>query len=319
MRASNNFFFGIFVLLSLACEDIIEEDISGDMLQVSYPSNNAIIESNIVNFQWNGMDGADSYRIQVYSGNAMMALDSLVTATNFAFPLSGGGYQWRVRAENSAYESLYSFPASFTVVESSDLTNQQVVLTSPANGFYTNIANITCAWQQLAAADAYHFQLFNVTAGQNLVLENDQLAVTSMSLSNSSLLQEAEYQWKVRARNADSQTAAFSSRNFYIDRTSPNQPQLGSPSNESEQTSGQPISFVWNISPDSGPVQSPLRYTIEFSNTATFSSIMQSTPVNSTSFEQAFTAAGNYFWRVRANDQAGNLGSYSSAFKFTID
>lgn len=87
MRVSTKFFLGSFFLFSFACEDILEEDISGDMVQISYPFNNAVIESNIVSFQWGALGGADSYRIQIYRDNAAMALDSLVSSTNFSYPL----------------------------------------------------------------------------------------------------------------------------------------------------------------------------------------------------------------------------------------
>lgn len=319
MRVSTKFFLGSFFLFSFACEDILEEDISGDMVQISYPFNNAVIESNIVSFQWGALGGADSYRIQIYRDNAAMALDSLVSSTNFSYPLLGGHYQWRVRGENSAYESQYSFPAAFTVLESSDLTNQQVILASPANGLYTNSPSLTCTWQALAAAQSYSFQLFNVTSGQILVVDEDEIAGTSILLNNASLLQESEYQWKVKARNDDSETAVFSSRSFYIDRTVPNQPQLASPANDTDQMLSQPISFAWNSSPDSGTIQSPLRYVIEFSNTASFSTVLQSSTVNSASFEESFTSDGTYFWRVKAVDKAGNNGNYSNPFKFVIE
>jgi hypothetical protein len=97
------------------------------------------VSSNVVNFQWNELDGADKYRIQVFNSTSGIVVDSLVTQTNFSSPIEAGSYQWRVRGENSAYESNYTFNINFSVIQTSDLTNQQVILSSPSNNLIGRI------------------------------------------------------------------------------------------------------------------------------------------------------------------------------------
>lgn len=317
MKTINKFFFCTLALIMFSCDDIFEEDITDDMVQIISPVNNAEIESNVVNFHWNGLDGADKYRIQIYSSNQSMILDSLVRRESFTYALSGGDYQWRIRGENSAYESNYTFPTNFKMIESSDLATQQVILSTPESGIYTNRTNITCTWQRLSAADSYEVELINVTGGQNVV-QRTTVTTTSVTFNNTVLTEDAEYQWKIKAVNETSETL-FYSRNFNIDTVVPNQPQNALPATNTTQLINQPITFTWNTVADSGIIQSPIFYTIQFANQNTFTPVLLSSNSNTTSFPQTLTASGDYYWRIKATDAAGNVSAYSSPFKFTIN
>lgn len=309
----------VLTLFTFACENIIEEDITNDIAQTVSPIENETVSSNVVKFQWNVMDGAKKYRVQVFNVNQAVVIDSLVEAKHaLTCPLVPGTYKWRVRGENAGYQSTYSFPVTFSVIQSDDLTNQQIILSNPANGFYTNATSLTCTWQDLAPTDSYDFELVNVTSGQTVVYQQSNITNTSINLANAYLTQEAEYQWKVKGVNASSQTP-FSTRNFFIDRVAPNQVSNILPANNSTQIINQQIDFTWGSPADSGVIQSAITYTIEFSNTITFATIIRSTNVSVTSTQQTFTAAGDYYWRVKAKDAANNESSYSSAFKFTIN
>lgn len=308
----------LFSILFYSCEDILEEDITDDIIQVIYPLNGEVIESNVVNFQWNALDGADDYRIQIFESNATIVLDSLVSQSHFSYPLSQGNYQWRVRGENFGYTSTYSVNNSFSVIETEDLTNQQVVLSSPSDNFYTNNANLVLTWQNVNVADSYSFELSRVTSGEVVINQQSNLVANSLTLNSSILNQNAEYKWKIKAVNSTSETV-FSSRKFYLDTVLPNQPTNSLPTNNSTQISGQTITFTWSIPADSGIITSPISYTIQFSNSLAFTSIIQSSDVTSNTFQQIFNTAGDYYWRVIAKDQAGNVGISSTPFKFTIN
>lgn len=318
MKTINKIILLGFVIINFACEDIIEEDITNDIIQIISPSEGEIISSNVVNFQWNMLTGADKYRVQVYNANQAIILDSLVVdKTTLTYPLSSGNYKWRVRGENSGYQSTYSFSVGFSLVQSNDLTNQQVVLSSPLNGLYTSGTSLTCAWQDLMPADYYELELINMTAGQTIVYQQSNITNTSVTLNSTALTQEAEYRWKIRGINTTSQTQ-FSSRNFFIDRTNPNQSQNSLPANNSTQIANQAIAFSWTTSSDTGTIQSPISYSIEFSNTNTFANIIQSSNSTTASIQLTFTTAGEYYWRVKATDITGNNSVYSTPFKFTI-
>lgn len=317
MRTINKLFLIVLALASFSCEDILEEDITDDMVQIVSPSENAVIESNVVNFRWNSIKGAASYRIQLYGSGQSMVFDTLVnTVSSFTHPVRGGSYQWRIRAENSAYQSSYTFPSNFTVVETDDLDGQQVILSAPGNGIFFGNTAITCSWQVLTAADKYEFELTNTTNGN--VFTNAELTRGSLILPANELESDARYTWKVKASNSFSHTP-FSVREFSIDRVSPNQPQNLLPANSSRQSANLQLDFTWNMPPDSGNVQSPIRYTIEFSRDASFLPVIQSSTTLNANFQQIFSQPGDYYWRVKAQDEANNTGSYSTSFKFTVN
>lgn len=319
MKRLPKLFLAAFVLLvGISCEDILEEDISNDTVQIIFPQNNATVSSNVVNFQWSELDGADKYRIQVFNSTSGIVVDSLVTQTNFSYPIQAGSYQWRVRGENSAYQSNYTFNINFSVIQTSDLTNQQVILSSPSNNLYTNASSLVLDWQDLANAATYSFELLNVTGGNLIVTQQSGLTNSSVTLAAGNLQQEAEYLWRVKAMNSSTNTV-FSDRVFYIDRTLPNTPQLTTPNNNSSTAVNQTVSFSWTMASDSGTIQSPISYVIEFSNSSSFSSVIQTTDVSTTAFQQTFTVSGDYYWRVRAKDVAGNIGSNSNIFKFIVN
>lgn len=307
-----------FMIGFVSCEDIIEEDITNDTVQIISPNNGAVIESNVVNFQWETLKGADKYRLQVYNDTDVKVLDSLIENTTFQFPLETGNYRWRIRGENFAYTSTYNLPVTFEVIQSDDLTNQVVILTSPTNNYYTNATAFMLTWQDLNAADSYDVEIINVTNGNLVVYQQQNITSTSLSIPSTNITSEAEYQWKVKAKNSTTETA-FSTRTFKIDRTNPNQPQLTLPNNNSNQTSNQVINFGWNASTDSGTIQSAITYVMEISSTNTFSSILQTNNVSNTSTQLTFSNVGDYYWRIKAVDAAGNSSSYSSVYKFTVN
>ncbi|TRW27534.1 hypothetical protein FMM05_02525 [Flavobacterium zepuense] len=320
MKTINKLFLVIVaVILLCSCEDILEEDISDDTVSIISPQNNQQIESNVANFQWNEIDGADDYRVQIYSSSQVMVLDSLVSTVNFTFALNAGSYQWRVRGENFAYETAYSFPATFTMIESSDLTNQHVQLVSPASGLYTKNTSLTFSWASLSAAEHYELQLINVTDSNTIIHQETELNGTSFTLNTGVITQDAQYQWKVKAVNAETATETqYSTRNFYVDTSVPNQVQNNSPSNNSMADVGDEINFEWTAATDTGIIVSPITFNIQIATDQAFNNIIQSQNISVNNYDYTFTAPGNYYWRVRSTDEAANVGSYSSAFKIEI-
>lgn len=306
------------LFFSTSCDDILEEDITNDIVHTVSPSEGAIIESNVVNFQWDNLDGANDYRLQVYNLNQVRVYDTLVNATSISLPMSEGSYQWRVRGENAGYMSSYSFPVFFEVDQSLDLTNQQVLLSSPVNNFITNLNNFTLSWENLAAADSYSIEIVNNSNGNTIVYQQTNITTTSITLNNTIITQNGNYSWKVKGVNTSSQTV-FSSRSFSIDTVNPNQPQNSLPATNSIQNLNQNINFSWTMPADSGLIQSTISYVIEFSSNSSFSTIIQSSNVTGTTFSQTFNSSGDYYWRIIAKDAAGNIGTPSTSFKFTIN
>jgi hypothetical protein len=317
MKTLNKILPFLFVLLLVSCEDVFEEDISDDIIVVVSPKDNTTIESNVVNFQWNELDGAKKYRLQVLDINETIVVDSLVAKTSLNIPLLTGSYQWKVRGENFAYESNYSAVSNFSMVTTDDLSNQQVVLTSPDNNVYKNSTDLTIKWQKLAAATSYYVEVINTTTSES-VYKSESTTETSVTLNSTNLTKDANYQWKVRGINSTSQTAQFSSRNFFIDTVVPGVPINSLPAVNAVITNNVSTTFTWVSPTDTGTVKSPLLYTIEFSTTNTFTTLFYTTNNATTSYQRIFTTIGDYYWRIKTTDAAGNVSAYSAPFKFTV-
>jgi uncharacterized protein YegP (UPF0339 family) len=317
MKTINKIILIALAILTYSCEDILEEDISDDTVQILSPANNAKIESNVVGFKWNSLKGADKYRIQVYESNQVLVLDSLTTKTSITLPLNAGSYVWRVRAENYAYESVYSFPSNFSTTIPNDLTNQQVILSSPENDKFVNFTNITLSWEPLKNASSYSLTVVNTATSQEVYPKTD-LTNTSVTLDLPTLA-DGTYEWRLKAKNAETETKQYSARKFNIDKTIPNQPKNTLPADNSTQTANSSITYNWSIAADTGNAKSPISYIVEFATDIDFNTIIQPQNSNTTTLQQAFSAPGVYYWRVRAIDGAGNIGTNSTAFKFTVN
>ena len=318
MTTLNKLILSFLSIFLFSCDDVFEEDITDDTLVLVSPTENSIIESNVVDFQWEALDGAKKYRIEVYTQTNNKVLDTLIAdKTNFIYPMSPGNYKWKARGENFGYQSKYSTLVNFSVVQTLDLTSQQVILSNPSDQIFTNASSINCSWQDLAAADSYDFELLNVTSGTP-AFQQGGIVSPAFTINDTYLTADAKYQWRVKGKNSTSETV-FASRTFFIDRITPNVPQVTSPVNNSSQTANQAISFNWIAGTDSGVVQSPISYVIEFSNSSGFGSLIHTSTVTTNTFQKSFSTTGEYYWRVKAVDAAINTSLYSQVFKFTIN
>ncbi|AXB56850.1 hypothetical protein [Flavobacterium fluviale] len=317
MKTLNKIILIVLSIFMFSCEDILEEDITNDIVQIISPTKDAVIESNVANFKWNSLKGANKYRIQIYQFDQVLILDSLTTKTNLTLPLEAGSYMWRVRAENYAYQSTYSFPSNFSTNIPDDLTNQQVILLTPDNDKYLNFTNITLNWQELDKATSYSVRVVNTATGQEVYPQTD-VTDTFITLDLPTLA-DGNYEWRVKAKNADTETKQYGAKRFNIDTTAPNQPKNATPADNSTQTVNTSINYTWSIATDTGTVKSPISYVIEISSDVDFTSIFQTLNSNTTSLQYTFSNTGIYYWRVRAIDIAGNIGTNSTGFKITVN
>ncbi len=79
--------------------------------------------------------------------------------------------------------------------------------------------------------------------------------------------------------------------------------------------------LTWAGATDNYSSASNLRYTIEVSLAIDFSSILEtSSNISATGFTlSTLTTNTGYYWRVKATDEAGNTGSFSTGTSFTFD
>lgn len=319
MKKFNSTILIILVCITLSCDDVFEEDITNDVLTMLSPKNGEEIEGNSIQFQWIGIEGAEAYRIQINNKkNQAIVLDTVVETTVYNYAINPGSYQWRVRGENFAYHTAYTFNSEFTVNSSLDLSEQVVSLKTPLNNIYTNEVELAFSWQGITTADFYKFQLLKISNGtEELIFENKSVLDTSIVLTSTTITEDAEYIWRVSAENESSFTEYFA-RTLFVDTQEPPAPNLITPTLNQNFNIGQDVNFSWNFDNDTGVVKSGISGTIEISSNETFSNIILTDTNANGTFSSQFDSAATYYWRVKGLDDAGNTGAYNSTGKFVI-
>ncbi|TAJ09153.1 hypothetical protein DMA11_20665 [Marinilabiliaceae bacterium JC017] len=109
-------FWGMGLLWS--CDDIMEEDITGEKPVVLSPGQQSKINSEKVTFWWEVLNGAEKYCMQVvkpdFENIEMLVVDTLIDVNKFTASFQHGKYEWRLRAENGGYSTVYVY-RSFSV------------------------------------------------------------------------------------------------------------------------------------------------------------------------------------------------------------
>ncbi|MBD1261977.1 hypothetical protein HZY62_15345 [Maribacter polysiphoniae] len=120
MRNILKIMFCTLLVVSMgSCEDILEVvDISDEPVVLLAPAEGVIVTDSLVSFNWNGIDEADAYLIQVATPSfenasqilldSVMVIDSTFQGTRISKVLSNNDYQWRVQAYNSGYQTEFS-------------------------------------------------------------------------------------------------------------------------------------------------------------------------------------------------------------------
>jgi len=303
------------LLLLNACKDIVEEDISKEFVNIILPTANDTITTNNVHFKWGIMEGADAYRLQVvepsFSNINTFELDSLITGNEFFHVLSPGSYQFQIRGENSAYESVYNIPYTFVVDSISDLSNQAIPLVTPTADLYSNADNFTFSWLSVYAADYYEFQLrsgADFDASSTTLHTASSIYSTSYSTTTGVFSTEAAYSWGVKAINQSS-SSAFTSRSLYIDLTNPNDVILSLPTDAFSNVNDT-VDFSWSSGTDPGTINSPISYVMELSTDVAFGTFTEYPTTVDTM--RLILATDTYYWRVKALDEAGNQSAFYS-------
>ena len=125
MRIFYSILFILTIVVLYSCEELLEvPDISGEEVMLLAPTDSTEVLQANVNFTWNEVFEATSYHVQVAQPSFLAAsqivvdtlvvVDSAYVGTRFTKILINNGYEWRVKALNSDFETEYT-THSFTV------------------------------------------------------------------------------------------------------------------------------------------------------------------------------------------------------------
>jgi hypothetical protein len=213
-------FFMMLVLT--ACEDILEEvDISNQNITILAPLQGVVLPSNSVNFNWDTVEDATDYQIQLalpdFVNTQQIILDSIVSVDSLgSIPRSisktllNGNYTWRIKATNSGFETLYN-TASFEV---SGDANIDVIapntpeLTAPTDGFLQDNTTMNFGWlREAIAGTAERDSIYFYT---DELLENQVGKDLGANKEYSASFTSGTYYWLVMAFDVAGNESEFS-------------------------------------------------------------------------------------------------------------
>lgn len=301
--------WGLALLLAVlpSCNEIFEENIEDERMAIMAPADGARLTATVT-FLWDEMKGADRYHLQIVSPtfDSLVSLlqDTLVEGNRFVTSLSRGEYQWRIRGENSAYLSGYT-TRSFTVDSTTDLSQQTLLVQFPPQAFTTNQTRVTFEWLPFDFADDYRFEVASPDFNGTVLLDVN-LTVTTIAYT----FDEGTYAWRIRAQNSSS-NSAYTNGTLTIDTVPPQAPVLTSPVDNAFIQSDT-VTLQWTTG--SGGFYDTV-YVYLDSSLAMPSQVIGS---GNQSLQYINANDGEYFWRVRSTDEAGNPGPFSVSRKFTL-
>jgi hypothetical protein len=261
-------------------------------------------------FKWTSVKNAESYTLQISEVSDFTTMffestlsDTMETAGGFDYQ---SVYYWRVKASNSTGDSDYSTTFSFTV-KAEDASVPEPL--SPENNSENVSVSPEFIWSNAQGAVQYEFQLSN-NVQFNTALVSDIQSDTTTGISID-LNFETTYFWRVRGIGAASDSSDWSPvMTFTTTPDIPNVPTLISPADGTSDLEIQ-TEFVWSS------VGSAEDYTIQISESDVFSSVLYDSTLSDTSIVvDQFEYESTYFWRVKANNTAGD-SDYSTGNSFT--
>lgn len=210
-------------LLVLGCEDILEvPDISDQTVPILAPVNGSVLTTNAVGLNWERIEDATGFRVQVATPNfenaTQLVLDSLVevdtldnVATRIDQNLFNGNYQWRIKAVNSGYETAYNV-SDFQVNgdEDLDLTppNTPQLLT-PANGATQTEAQVNFSWAREDVAGTAERDSIFIYSDESL--QSQETKGLGANKTFTITLAAGTFYWVVRAYDAAGNQSSDSS------------------------------------------------------------------------------------------------------------
>ena len=316
MRSNRIYWFlsGLVILTLASCREFIEPSIKDSNVTLEAPGNGYQSNKYAVNFWWDKVDDALTYRLQVVTPSldtiGALVLDTLVKTNTFTLSLDPGRYQWHVRAENGSSKTAYSAARSFIILPST-IKTQTVLLSSPANGTITNQASASFQWGTVYGATKYRLEIdTNNFVNESAVIYNQLTPGQSVSFT---FPKDQTYQWRVRAENDTAQSKWSNINQIVYNHTPPGIVTLTAPANN--QTVPLPVSLQWNA------VSRAVKYKLYVLKSDSTTLYNTSFPVTLSTTNYSFnlgTSFDKVYWKVTAVDAAGNESQPSILRHFSI-
>ena len=285
------------------------------------PDNNENISDNTPNLDWDPVTGANNYDVQVDNDSDFSSpevnADNIGTDDNYQVldenALSDGVYYWHVRAENENGIGSWSENWIFRV---DTLAPTAPTITAPTSG--ENLSDNTPDITWSAVSENSLPVLYRLWIDNNSDFsspENDSGWINALTYT-SGYLQDNLYYLRVAAKDNAGNQGENSERTFRIDTLAPVAPTLVSP-DDGTRTADSTPTLSWNTVSDNSL---PVTYDLQVDDDSGFSSPTENVSgLTSNSYTTSSLADSTWYWHVRARDNVGNVGSWSSSRSFTVD
>ena len=275
------------------------------------PQDSTINVSLSPTFNWNSVNGATNYQIQISTNanfsNIVTDASNITTTTYSAAGFSfGGAYYWRVRALNNIGASNWS--NSFIFFTQPPLPSAPTLL-QPADGSANLLNSINFSWSHSQYDSVYTIQL-SIDPDFNSIA--DSIHTTQNSAAIGGLIYNQTYFWRVNSTNFTGTGNWSSVFSFKTKPQPPFAPTLLFPVNP---TVG-PVNyaFMWSKGANSSGVN---KFQFQISKSQSFSSnvISYNKVLDTTLFVSGLSPQTQYYWRVKAYSPADS-SDWSATFNY---
>lgn len=268
------------------------------------PLDGASTTTNPPVFTWAAVTGATSYEFELARdpgfGDKVADPDPFLGTTFTAPPLAPETYYWRVRVNGGPWMPTWAVTVTGT-------PPTKPVLSAPATGALITDNTPTLSWGPVIGAADYEVQIDN----SDTFKSPEQIMTATDALVIPAPLPDGKWYWRVRARNSVGAPGTWSVKWYFtIDTVPPLAPVLITPLDGASSTNTK-LAMKWYA------VKGAASYELEL--------YLAGAPLppfalgNVTSYKPLTPLDyGQYLWRVRALDKAGNPSAWSEQRSFTI-
>jgi hypothetical protein len=279
------------------------------------PLNQASTNVSQPTLVWRPAATANYYRVEVstsptFDGPLLYEQKGAARQLRLPVPLTQGVYYWRVSPRDAAgnwgpFSEVFSFAFGLQA--------------APANNLFSVSRRPVFTWGVLPTAQRYRLQVYeqNDPATPYLEVVTPDQRVRSHRLTSD--LPYGTYHWNVDVDNGAGWEESPVNWTFTITPRALARPALTGPRTNTFTNETMPL-FTWNNVTD--PDGNPVRYEVNISNNARFTTLATGDPVivNEAEFTPSIPLSdGRYFWRVRAINAYDGPGAWSANYVINID
>lgn len=189
------------------------DDLSSQEIVLIAPSAGTVLSQTSINFTWENLPAANEYVIQIatpdFINPQQIVIDEISnTSASQTYTLVEGSYEWRIKGQNVSSETPFT-TNDFTVDLDAQLSDQEIVIISPIDGFVTANPSVNLQWEPLEQATLYRVIITDLNSGTVFLEETINATVLGVNFS------PGNYEWKVRAENT-TQNTPFTSQTIVI-------------------------------------------------------------------------------------------------------